>query len=87
MSEWQPIDTAPKDGTKILGWAADEEDGWEIMVVSWAEAQHDPESEFAEHDAGWNGRILYPGHLSNDDDPCPPTFTITHWMPLPEPPK
>lgn len=84
---WQPIETAPKDGTTILGWAEDEEDGWQIMVVKWVETQDDPGSKYVMHDAGWAGRIMFPGCLSDDDDPVAPTFTITHWQPLPLPPE
>lgn len=32
MSEWQPIETAPKDGTKVLGW-----DGGTMTTVEWYE--------------------------------------------------
>ena len=38
MSEWQPIDTAPKDGTPFIGaiqWDADE---WEILRMVWSES-------------------------------------------------
>lgn len=66
MSEWQPISTAPKDGTGILAWIPD----WTTtMVVFWKESR-------------WWMPVGYDGLMSMRGDP-----PITHWMPLPEPPK
>lgn len=33
MSEWQPIETAPKDGTWVLGWAP----GWTVVTMAWCD--------------------------------------------------
>ena len=71
MSEWQPIETAP---------VSEVEDDW-IRVLVWVS------------DGGWDGkgtvafgyklpksgRMRADGYLGD--------FNITHWMPLPEPPK
>jgi hypothetical protein len=77
MSEWQPIETAPKDGTVIDVWLGDASasdrqfyctgetrraPGWAWVVDKWRPV-------LAE------GRVLS-------------TFVQpTHWMPLPAPPK
>jgi hypothetical protein len=38
MSAWQPIATAPKDGTiVILGWRLDDEDDW-FAIGGWYES-------------------------------------------------
>lgn len=72
---WQPIETAPKDGTAIL--LCDEESGkwdnqqWSSCVVGWWDTDDEPEWR-DNGDMGCNGQCEY--------EP-------THWMPLPEPPK
>jgi hypothetical protein len=69
MSEWQPIETAPKDGKTILitnGYWVDR--GWFSKSVWLAPAKE-----------GW---------VTEDERDCGQIHRdITHWMPLPEPPK
>lgn len=73
--DWQPIETAPKDGTAILTVVA----GFEPSVSQWVDRKVkarwciDPETfmeqaHFEEY--FWNTR-----------------YEPTHWMPLPAPPK
>lgn len=73
--DWQPIETAPKDGTEILTCSFEvtqKPDGssliwYDCEVVHWVD--------YEERGGWWNGDVIrYP------DSP-------THWMPLPEPPK
>ncbi len=79
MSEWQPIETAPKDGTHFLAWArqvADEMDENDNVlrknvvehyqvIMYWAL--------FGFITFPWTGGI-------------PVNVTYSHWMPLPSPP-
>jgi len=75
MSEWRTIDTAPKDGTRVLvctngqiaiAWWNERPNVWnEPAVPCWTEFE--PEDYF------------YAVHLTDE-------FAPTHWMPLPEPP-
>lgn len=78
---WQPIETAPKDGTKILVYEpASEYTEGGVSLVSWD---------------SW--RISYPGCRTQWDWCLPgshqdeqggcETVYPTHWMPLPEPPE
>lgn len=79
MSEWQPIETAPKDGTWVLlyfdGW--DRPDVYEgqptIYAGQWSTENHWRES--GDWYVDWHDLTQY--HIG------PPT----HWMPLPDPPK
>jgi len=57
MMEWQPIETAPKDGTVIIVYAPDF-----FQTAAWTDGIWTNASE------SWLG-------------------DVTHWMPLPEPPK
>lgn len=70
MSEWLPIETAPKDGTRILAYgliALENEPG--IGTVEWCDIY-----------SVWHGS---PNEASEDDPwPC----KLTHWMPLPSAP-
>ncbi len=72
--EWQPIETAPKDGTYILAFENFEVAGPLMCVMGWTDT-----GEHIEHDSiteGWTKEGS--GYLGE----CNPT----HWMPLPEPP-
>ena len=66
MSEWQPIETAPKNGTLILAYETNTDDEYlsGCMLAWW-----NPRQCFWEIDGGGFGGEL------------------THWQPLPEPPK
>jgi hypothetical protein len=71
MSEWQPIETAPKDGTAILvcsAWTMP--DG--LYRVGWIA------------DGFFDGGHWLFGWLDLDPEEYSPP---THWMPLPAPPE
>lgn len=75
MSEWQPIETAPKGRTLdgILVWAPSRvalQGGW-VFKVRWG--YHDRTGDY-----GWL--------CADCDDPDIASDHLTHWMPLPEPP-
>lgn len=84
-SEWQPIETAPMDGTDVLGWRED----CGIMLVRYTSPeeflseQEIDELEISEDDAcsqAWFCADIIAGcRLDGDERP-------THWMPLPAPP-
>ena len=77
---WQPIETAPKDGTEILLFERGEYGG--ISVLHWRREEHylnGKPTGFA--DTGW----CTPGeHVSAEFNAY---FKPTHWHTLPEPPK
>jgi hypothetical protein len=80
MMEWQPIETAPKDGTPFLTFstyaADDPREGalglksTPVLVMGWMAG--DPLPYPVDEHGDWH------------DFHC---FDPTHWMPLPEPPK
>jgi len=79
MNEWQPIDTAPKDGTVVL------------LYGIWAGEIHGPARSKA-FDIGsfQDGRSDFPGNdwwVLGTGDYYECWMRPTHWMPLPEPPK
>ena len=70
MNQWQPIETAPKDGTNIILFGEGK-----VTVGGWVSAEDqgaEPGEEYLIA-AGWWSIDLA------DNNP-------THWMPLPDPP-
>lgn len=92
MSEWQPIETAPKDGTVIFGYIGVP---WLFVWVNRPESETTTTGVWPFRKTitkervfrGWHGVIpyedgyalLWPRHAKTNQP--------THWMPLPEPPK
>lgn len=70
MSEWQPIETAPRDGTEFQAWI--DQYGWEPAC------RYNPDTEAFEI----FGRIDY----DQDGWDSYHHMTPTHWMPYPAPP-
>lgn len=90
--KWQPIETAPKDGTLILLGQPEGDDG-EIPAIStpgrWIEGYEDG-VDYMGHDSGFMD-------VEFQQFSCPRSFGAekyrregrqpTHWMPLPKPPE
>ena len=72
MTDWQPIETAPKDGTRFL--AYQHPFGVEIVY------RHDPGGENKNPKHHYECWVF--AHQLAGDYPCKPT----HWQPLPDPP-
>lgn len=76
MSDWQPIETAPKDGTQILVYTVH----GDIELSEWFVTEtvvHDPVIVNGETLYRHREEAYYSGWNSNEP---------THWLPLPPPP-
>ena len=82
MTDWQTIDSAPRDGTRILAFRLGAK--W-IAIAHWERAP----IEGLHHD--WQWRILDRDDFPDEDpwieDWCSSTYDPTHWMPLPPLPE
>ncbi len=72
--EWQPIETAPKDGTYLLVSNPKSSGSWIAAYQPVAVSGY-------RFDDPWRSCMLNHYHL----DPAGRYLTPTHWMPLPEP--
>jgi len=81
MSEWQPIETAPKDGTDIIV-GFDCASVWIIHIAWYRDGSPNTGCDGPEDIGWWSyvtnsvGQDMLTGHR-----------TPTHWMPLPAPPN
>ncbi len=73
MTNWQPIETAPLDGTSVLVW-----DGRSVSSARAFPNEWDNRGD----ECGWS---WCPSENSFDSSPHG-IGEPTHWMPLPEPP-
>lgn len=92
MSEWKPIETAPKDGSWIIAWRGEcpFEGAWDNPVyVTWHEFDGDnpawvwPSSFYEVYSDLGRAKaenLIIRGNFFEADD------EFTHWMPLLEPP-
>lgn len=78
MSEWQPIETAPKDGEPVLLYKPNERMVGSYVTVGWW-SPDDGEGGGVWHDK--TGCLGYFSRIAEAKQGYP-----THWMPLPQPP-
>lgn len=71
MADWQPIETAPQDGTRVLVGSFGRTTKPGLMAVDWYRTDARP----SKH--GYIGWGLFNKEF----------FPATHWQPLPEPPE
>lgn len=90
MGEWQPIETAPKDGTAIDLWIVGADSTVDFYAVNATKVRAKPVRHGRAPDFRWahkppNAPNWYPvGGLGY---PLSPDVIPTHWMPHPAPPK
>ena len=102
MSEWKPIETAPKDGTEILVWHDHESDpyfaekkgtltlygGWcEGTVAEYSKGQYIAVWGGGHTDCWEDGGGSMPDWWFKHGSEFERPLAPTHWMPLPPPPK
>jgi hypothetical protein len=76
MSEWQPIETAPKDGTKVLVYSEHDRDEVGLHIAAYCMS-----GERLPREAMW--RVAW-DHTPLDGNPF---AEPTHWQPLPPEPQ
>lgn len=88
--KWEPIETAPRDGTRIIRGRPDQngEDG--ISVAGYWLEQLEDGVDYMGNDGGFTDvdfQVFQPGRSFGAESYRYEGRQPTHWMPLPEPPK
>ncbi len=82
---WQPIETAPKDGTWVLLWSASDESVWTGL---WRDRELLPATVreiWPDLDGKWC-KDIYVAY-DREHHPYQPIHEVTHWMPAPARPS
>ena len=83
QGEWQPIETAPKDGRVLLLGYFNSHGKWRSLRGEWV-SREDIDENWEDPETGTPG--WYENSVENDDIPNLWYTTPAYWMPLPEPP-
>ena len=91
MTEWQPIESAPKDGTIVDLWIVGQDDTVDFYAATAAKIKGKPLRHGRTTNFRWlhkppNEPAWYPHPCGLGMYPLAPEVTVTHWMPLPLPP-
>lgn len=70
LAGWRPIKTAPRDGTRILGYAVSDANDVQPQIITWD----------VDEQTGW---LISWDNTPWDKKGWEP---FTHWQPLPDPP-
>lgn len=77
MTEWKPIETAPKDFTNVLLYFPDFSPEYRIIIGHWVTFEDDPKPD----EPWWYEQDVDRGCINDPLESDP-----THWMELPNPP-
>lgn len=95
MTEWQPIETAPKDGTPLDLWVVDrymrrpQDNKGERVTDAWWGSEHRPPDWGLARDAEWEGWVHVEDgfhHAPIERELSGGSRWASHWQLLPEPP-
>jgi hypothetical protein len=78
MSEWQPIETAPRDGTRLFLW----DSHLDLAISGMWHVEPTIDNPVQGYEPGWAWWVSDRDYVMWDDGTSP-----THWMPLPKPPQ
>lgn len=81
LIEWQPIESAPKDGTRVLLWVPRDLDGKCLRLGFWWSSETLEYGQVTHRNQYW-----FTG-LCASFNPSSPAPEPTHWAPLPDGPS